>query len=195
MQIYTRTGDKGLTRIIGGSQVAKDSPRVTAYGTMDELNSIVGIIVSMATNYSNLQKELMEIQQLLFDCGNDLANPDKSGESRLTKENTLWLESLIDGYSEKAPTVESFILPGGSLLASYAHFARTVARRAEREIVTFYWNNDSNEEVLRFVNRLSDYFFALARYINANEGVSDVLYERSGKVFHTEITKDDIPKM
>jgi len=195
MQIYTRTGDKGLTRIIGGSQVAKDSPRVIAYGTVDELNSIVGIIVSMATNYPDLQKELMNIQQLLFDCGNDLANPDKSKEGRLNKDNTLWLESLIDGYSQKAPVVESFILPGGALLASYAHFARTVARRAEREIVTFYWNNDSNEEVLRFVNRLSDYFFALARYINANEGDSDVLYERSGKVFHTEITKADIPEM
>ena len=195
MQIYTRTGDKGLTRIIGGSQVTKDSPRVTAYGTVDELNSIVGIIVSLATSHIELQKELMEIQQLLFDCGNDLASPESAKEARLVKDNTLWLESLIDDYSQKAPVVESFILPGGALLASYLHFARTVTRRAEREIVSFQWNNDTNEEVIRFVNRLSDYFFAVARYVNATEGVNDVLYERSGKVFHPEITKEDIPEM
>ncbi|UUX33320.1 cob(I)yrinic acid a,c-diamide adenosyltransferase [Fundicoccus culcitae] len=195
MQIYTRTGDKGLTRIIGGSQVTKDSSRVTAYGTIDELNSIVGIIVSLAKEYGDLQEELMEIQQLLFDCGNDLANPESPKEARLKKENTLWLESRIDEYSQKAPTIESFILPGGSLIASYLHFARTVARRSEREIVSFQWKNDTNQEVMRFINRLSDYFFACARYVNAKEGVSDVLYERSGKVFHTEITKADLPEI
>jgi len=195
MQIYTRTGDKGYTRLIGGSQIAKDSKRVVAYGTVDELNSVVGIAASMSEKFNDLQKELNTIQQYLFDCGNDLANPAIDATYRMTKENTLWLEERIDFYSDKAPTVESFILPGGTTLASYLHFARTVARRAEREIVSFQWSNDTNPEAVRFVNRLSDYFFAVARFVNAEENVKDILYERSGKVFHTEISKEDLKKM
>ena len=192
MQIYTRTGDKGYTRIIGGMQVAKDSERVTAYGTVDELNSIVGMAASSDEATPALREELMTIQQYLFDCGNDLATPHGKNPYRVHKELTLWLESRIDEYADVPPVVESFILPGGTKLASQLHFARTVARRAEREIVTFMWTNDMNEEVVRFVNRLSDYFFAVARVVNAEANVQDVLYERSGRVFHTEITKADL---
>lgn len=192
MQIYTRTGDKGYTRIVGGIQLAKDEARVVAYGTVDELNSIVGIIASLDETKPQLRTELMQIQQYLFDCGNDLATPHGKNPYRVTKELTLWLESRIDAYADIPPVVESFILPGGTTLASTLHFARTVARRAEREIVTFQWTNDMNDEVLKFVNRLSDYFFAIARVVNTQANVKDVLYERSGRVFHTEITKKDL---
>ena len=192
MQIYTRTGDKGYTRIVGGVQLAKDEARVVAYGTVDELNSIIGVIASLTETSADLREELMQIQQYLFDCGNDLATPHGKNPYRVTKELTLWLESRIDAYATIPPVVESFILPGGTTLASTLHFARTVARRAEREIVTFQWTNDMNDEVLKFVNRLSDYFFAIARVVNAQKNVKDVLYERSGRVFHTEITKADL---
>lgn len=194
MQIYTRTGDKGYTKIVGGIQLAKDADRVKAYGTIDELNSIVGMIVSSDEVNSDLKEELMTIQQYLFDCGNDLATPHGKNPYRVKKELTLWLERLIDQYADIPPVVESFILPGGSKGASMLHFARTVARRAEREIVSFQWTNDFNEEVLKFVNRLSDYFFAIARVMNVRAGITDILYERSGKVFHTEITKADLEK-
>lgn len=193
MQIYTRTGDKGFTKIVGGIQLAKDADRVKAYGTVDELNSIVGMAISLDETTPALREELKTIQQYLFDCGNDLATPHGKNPYRVSKELTLWLESRIDEYAQIPPVVESFILPGGSKLASQLHFARTVARRAEREIVTFQWTNEMNEEVLKFVNRLSDYFFALARVANSQAGITDVLYERSGKVFHTEITKADLP--
>lgn len=192
MQIYTRTGDKGYTKIVGGAKLAKDADRVKAYGTIDELNSIVGMAISMEEATPAIKTELMTIQQYLFDCGNDLATPHGKKPYRVSPELTLWLESRIDEYAKIPPEIESFILPGGSKLASVLHFARTVARRAEREIVTFQWTNEMNEEVLKFVNRLSDYFFALARAMNAQQGVSDVLYERSGKVFHPEITKADL---
>lgn len=192
MQIYTRTGDKGYTRIVGGAQLAKDADRVNAYGTVDELNSIIGMAVSLPEIKPALKEELMLIQQYLFDCGNDLATPHGKNPYRISKKETLWLESRIDEYAGIPPTVESFILPGGTQLASKLHFARTVARRAEREIVTFQWTNDMNHDVLKFLNRLSDYFFAIARVINAEANVTDVLYERSGRVFHTEITKADL---
>lgn len=192
MQIYTRTGDKGYTRIVGGAQLAKDADRVNAYGTVDELNSIIGMAVSLPETKPALKEELMLIQQYLFDCGNDLATPHGKKPYRISKKETLWLESRIDEYAGIPPTVESFILPGGTQLASKLHFARTVARRAEREIVTFQWTNDMNHDVLKFLNRLSDYFFAIARVINAEANVTDVMYERSGRVFHTEITKADL---
>ncbi len=192
MQIYTRTGDKGYTRIIGGIQLAKDSERIKAYGTIDELNSFVGYAVTLIKNNDSLKKELTQIQQCLFDCGNDLATPKGKGTYRVTSSLTEWIEKCIDAHVDIPPEVESFILPGGSQAASVLHICRTIARRAEREIVTFQWTNDMNEEVLIFVNRLSDYFFSVARVANANEGIKDVLYERSGKVFHIDLKKEDL---
>lgn len=192
MQIYTRTGDKGYTRIIGGTQLAKDSERINAYGTIDELNSFVGYAITLIKNNDSLKKELTQIQQCLFDCGNDLATPKGKGTYRVTSALTKWIEKCIDAHVDIPPEVESFILPGGSQAASVLHICRTIARRAEREIVTFQWTNDMNEEVLIFVNRLSDYFFSAARVANANEGIEDVLYERSGKVFHIDLKKEDL---
>lgn len=192
MQIYTRTGDKGYTKIIGGIQLAKDSERIKAYGTIDELNSFVGYAITLIKNNDSLKNELTQIQQYLFDCGNDLATPTGKGMYRVTSDLTEWIEKCIDDYADIPKEVESFILPGGSQAASILHICRTIARRAEREIVTFQWTNDMNEEVLTFINRLSDYFFSLARVVNANEGIEDVLYERSGKVFHIDLKKEDL---
>lgn len=196
MQIYTRTGDHGTTRIIGGRSVHKDSQQVEAYGTVDELNSIIGMIVALEETPNDMKEELMLIQQYLFDCGNDLATPEKHDKYpyRTNADLVTWLESRIDEYAPIPPTVESFILPGGTQLAAQLHFARTVTRRAERRIVSLQQEQTINQHVLKFINRLSDYFFALARVANSQAGVEDVLYERSGRVFHTELTKKDIPK-
>ena len=196
MQIYTRTGDHGTTRIIGGRSVHKDSQQVEAYGTVDKLNSIIGMIVALEETPNDMKEELMLIQQYLFDCGNDLATPEKHDKYpyRTNADLVTWLESRIDEYAPIPPTVESFILPGGTQLAAQLHFARTVTRRAERRIVSLQQVQTINQHVLKFINRLSDYFFALARVANSQAGVEDVLYERSGRVFHTELTKKDIPK-
>lgn len=208
MQLYTRVGDKGQTKINGNYTVSKASIRVEAYGTVDELNSFVGVAASSPEAWPELVDELQHIQQFLFDCGNDLAtsNTDKY-PYRMTEEPTKWLEGVIDGYAGEPKPLESFILPGGTGLAADLHVCRTVTRRAERVIVAF---NDylaaseekedyetkrkeaeANPHVQKFVNRLSDYFFAVARVANHRAGRDDVLYERSGKVFHLDVTKED----
>lgn len=192
MQIYTRVGDKGYTNIIGGGKIAKDSSRVRAYGELDELNSNVGFAISCIDN-EKVKKELLEIQKFIFDCGTDLADPQMK-EKKIGKQTIEWLEERIDFYSDIPDEVESFILPGGSPGGGMLHICRTVARRAERTIVEFQWTNDMFEDNLKFINRLSDYFYALARVINKENNISDTLYDRGGKVFHTNITKKDIIK-
>jgi cob(I)alamin adenosyltransferase len=208
MQIYTRIGDKGQTKINGNYTVNKDSKRVEAYGTIDELNSFVGIAASSEEAWPELKKELQQIQHFLFDCGNDLATSNtEKYPYRMTIEATKWLESLIDDYAEEPKALESFILPGGTGLASKLHACRTITRRAERTIVAFnHYLEVSKEEdsyetkrkeaeanpyVQMFVNRLSDYFFAVARVVNHRADVEDVTYERGGKVFHLDVTKED----
>lgn len=184
MRIYTKTGDKGMTKLVGGSKVAKDSDRVESYGTIDELNSWIGWIISEAKDHE-IKQELQEIQQLLFDLGTDLATPESTGrENRLFSGASSWLEERIDQYTDEAPEIERFILPGGTPIASMLHVARTVTRRAERSIVGLSWTASLNSEIVIFVNRLSDYFYALARVINAREKQEDVFYQKSEKVFH-----------
>ena len=208
MQIYTRVGDKGQTKINGNYTVYKDSARVEAYGTVDELNSFVGLAASSNEAWPELKTELQQIQQFLFDSGNDLAtsNTDKY-PYRMDLEPTRWLESIIDDYANEPKPLESFILPGGTSLASQLHVCRTVTRRAERAIVSFHQyleeskttknydtgrqEAESNPHVLMFINRLSDYFFAVARVANHRADVEDVLYDRSGKVFHLDAKKED----
>lgn len=185
MQIYTRTGDKGQTRIIGNEVIAKDHSRVEAYGTIDELNSYLGVIMASSQLAADLKEELYQIQQLLFDCGTDIATPAGYMEPRTPDAAVKWLEDRIDQYTNIPPKIESFILPGGNLEASQLHFARTICRRAERRVVTFMSESDSNanQSVLIFLNRLSDYLFVLARLVNHQMGSPETFYERSGKVF------------
>lgn len=186
MKIYTKTGDKGMTKLVGSSTVAKDSDRVESYGTIDELNSWVGYIISqLPQENQEIKEELEALQHLLFDAGTDLSTPIEAQRPfKLQKESVHWLEQRIDFYTAQSPDIDRFILPGGTPAASMVHVARTIARREERIIVRLNWTAKINEEVLIFTNRLSDYFYALARYLNVQAQRPDVFYERSEKVFH-----------
>ena len=186
MKIYTKTGDKGMTKLVGSSIVAKDSDRVESYGTIDELNSWVGYIISqLPQENQEIKEELEALQHLLFDAGTGLSTPIEAQRPfKLQKESVHWLEQRIDFYTAQSPDIDRFILPGGTPAASMVHVARTIARRAERIIVRLNWTAKINEEVLIFTNRLSDYFYALARYLNVQAQRPDVFYERSEKVFH-----------
>lgn len=188
MKIYTRTGDKGMTGVIGG-RVKKDSIRVDAYGTVDELNAFVGqaIVLMDAAKHKEMMDDLTEIQHELFDAGSDLAYVKAPEGMELTykinAEMVTRLEQWIDRYDAECQPLKRFILPGGSPVSAALHVCRTVARRAERRVVTLAEQESINEEVRRYLNRLSDFFFAIARAANVRDGVGDVEYKRGGEVF------------
>ncbi|UOQ95401.1 cob(I)yrinic acid a,c-diamide adenosyltransferase [Halobacillus shinanisalinarum] len=186
MRLYTKTGDKGQTSVIGG-RVDKDDVRVEAYGTVDEANSFVGKARSELTDsrFSDVQEELEKIQHELFDCGSDLANKKSNRPFKLQEESVEWLEQRMDDYIKQAPELERFILPGGSPAASTLHIARTITRRAERLVVSLQKHETIHPVCLTYLNRLSDYFFALARYVNMILETKDVEYIRSAKVFRS----------
>lgn len=192
MKIYTRTGDKGQTSIIGG-RVDKDHIRVEAYGTVDEANGFVGqaVIQLQPDLFQDVLEDLEKIQHELFDCGGDLANVTKKHTPKLTEEAITYLENRIDAYTREAPELERFILPGGSPAAATLHIARTITRRAERLVVTLM-KEDANLSTLplQYLNRLSDYFFAVARVVNFRQGVKDVEYIRSAAVFRDRTRKE-----
>ncbi|MBT2636681.1 cob(I)yrinic acid a,c-diamide adenosyltransferase [Bacillus sp. ISL-39] len=193
MRLYTRTGDKGKTSIIGG-RVEKDDIRVEAYGTVDEVNCFVGQAVTQLDTsiFADILEDLEKIQHELFDCGGDLANVTKSRALKLTKESVEYLEKKIDELIVEAPKLERFILPGGAPAAASIHLARTVTRRAERLVVSLLKADPYvSETALQFLNRLSDYFFALARVINSRLNLQDVEYVRSAKVFRGGKRKED----
>lgn len=186
MKIYTKTGDKGMTKLVGSTTVAKDSDRVESYGTIDELNSWVGHIISQLPSENQAVKnELKLLQNFLFDVGTDLSTPIEAKRPfKLQPESVTWLEERIDYFTAESPDIDRFILPGGTPEASMVHVARTIARRGERAIVRLNWTAKINEQVLIFTNRLSDYFYALARYLNVQANEPDIFYERGEKVFH-----------
>lgn len=188
MRIYTKTGDKGQTSIIGG-QVDKDDIRVEAYGTVDELNSFVGMAVAQLKGeiFQDIMEDLEKIQHELFDCGGDLASISEKRPLKLVEEAVYYLEKRIDTFMDETPALEKFILPGGSEAASTIHVARTITRRAERLVVTLMKADEQIPTLpLQYLNRLSDYFFALARVINYRSKVEDVEYIRSAKVFKSK---------
>ncbi|PLR77316.1 ATP:cob(I)alamin adenosyltransferase [Bacillus sp. V3-13] len=193
MRIYTRTGDKGQTSLIGG-RVDKDDIRVEAYGTIDEVNCYVGQAMAELDRklFSDVLGDLEKIQHELFDCGGDLANISKTRQLKLTEETVAYLEKKIDEFIAEAPKVERFILPGGTKASASIHIARTVTRRAERLVVKLAKTDENMPPVtLQYLNRLSDYFFALARVVNYRSGVNDVEYIRSAKVFHEGKRKEE----
>jgi cob(I)alamin adenosyltransferase len=193
MRIYTRTGDAGKTSIIGG-RVDKDDTRVEAYGTVDEVNCFVGqAIVELDSQiFADVLADLEKIQHELFDCGGDLANVIEKRENKLQKESIDYLELRIDEFMEEAPELERFILPGGTKPAASIHIARTITRRAERLVVKLAKADPKTPLISqKYLNRLSDYFFALARVINYRLGVKDVEYVRSAKVFRDGKRKED----
>ena len=177
-KIYTKTGDKGSTSLASGKRVSKDHYRIKAYGTVDELNSILGIVRIKAS--SKIKKIISDIQNDLFDLGADLATPEqkkyKFTPLRITKNQVNRIEKSIDQYNKKLGTLNSFILPGGSESASFLHNARTVARRAETQTVALSKKEKINKEALRYINRLSDLLFVLSRVEN-NNGKKDILWK------------------
>ncbi|MEB1808689.1 MAG: cob(I)yrinic acid a,c-diamide adenosyltransferase [Bacillaceae bacterium] len=186
MRLYTRTGDEGKTSVVGG-RLTKDDTRVIAYGTTDEVNCFVGQAITQLDPelFEDIINELVKIQHELFDCGGDLAML-KATETRPFKakeEMVVFLEERIDEYIKEAPELERFILPGGSPAAATIHVCRTVTRRAERYVSRLQRESETNPIVLKYLNRLSDYFFAIARVVNHRLGVKDVEYERSAIVF------------
>jgi len=177
-KIYTKTGDKGSTSLASGKRVSKDHYRIKAYGTVDELNSILGIVRIKAS--SKIKKIISDIQNDLFDLGADLATPEqkkyKFAPLRITENQVNRIEKSIDQYNKKLGTLNSFILPGGSESASFLHNARTVARRAETQTVALSKKEKINKEALRYINRLSDLLFVLSRIEN-NNGKKDILWK------------------
>ena len=167
MKVYTKKGDKGQTSLIGGTRVPKSSLRIEAYGTVDELNSYIGLIRDAIKDDASIAI-LQEIQDRLFTIGSSLASdPDKSKMviPDLLEEDILLLERQIDKMQEVLPALKAFVLPGGHLTASFAHVARCVCRRGERIAVDLSQNEYVDQKVLSYLNRLSDYLFVLARYI------------------------------
>jgi cob(I)alamin adenosyltransferase len=184
MKIYTRTGDEGETGVIGG-RCNKDDVRVEAYGTVDELNAFVGEAISRLDpeKFADLIADLTEIQHELFDAGGDLAQAGKKRHYQVKAEMVTRLEEWIDKYEAECPPLQRFILPGGTTASAALHLCRVVARRAERRVVTLCREQETNPEVRRYLNRLSDFFFTVARVANVRAGVSDVEYKRGGQVF------------
>ncbi|MEJ5350451.1 MAG: cob(I)yrinic acid a,c-diamide adenosyltransferase [Melioribacteraceae bacterium] len=175
MKIYTKQGDEGKTSLLGGERVWKDNQRIQAYGTVDELNAILGIVVTELKS-EELKEELRSIQSELFTIGADLATPNNKSVKIVRVDNnfTKRIEALIDKYDEKLPELKNFILPGGSKASAYLHLARTVCRRAEREIVSLIKEVEINPEIEVYLNRLSDLLFVLARYENYISGIEDI---------------------
>ena len=170
--VYTRKGDDGTTGLVGGQRIKKNHARLEAYGTMDELNSFVGLLATEVTNEDD-RKILLEIQNDLFAVGCELATIDRVPKHAVTTERVEWLEHAIDEADEMCGGWRGFILPGGSHAAAQAHVCRTVCRRLERRIYAIDDGVETDPVLLQYVNRLSDFFFVLAKKINILLGVEE----------------------
>jgi cob(I)alamin adenosyltransferase len=179
VKIYTRTGDEGSTGVVGG-RVHKDDVRVEAYGTIDEANSFVGEAITRMDPvvYQDIIADLTQIQHELFDAGGDLAQVGKNRNYKMKQEMVDRLEAWIDRYEEECQPITQFILPGGSSISSGLHMVRVLVRRAERNVVTLCHEHETNDVVRRYLNRLSDFFFTIARVANVRSNVEDVKYRR-----------------
>ncbi|TAK34643.1 MAG: cob(I)yrinic acid a,c-diamide adenosyltransferase [Chloroflexota bacterium] len=186
MKIYTRTGDKGESSLFGGKRVPKDSARVEAYGSVDELNSHIGLVRSLNPP-EEIDQILAQIQDDLFVLGGDLATPREqadAGVPRIRDEDTTKLESQIDRIDAQLPPLHVFILPGGTVVAAHLHVARTICRRAERRVVTLAREQNIGTTPLTYLNRLADFLYVLARYANHLQGGTETIWhrlERQGK--------------
>ncbi len=172
-KIYTRTGDKGTTGLGDGTRVDKDSPRVEAYGTVDELNSVIGLLLT-ETLPDKLRTVLTDIQHDLFDLGGELCIP---GRSVVTEARVTQLEVILDDLNADLSPLKEFILPGGSRAATICHMARTVCRRAERRVITLTKIETVPDVTVKYVNRLSDLLFVMARFLNKHAGQGDVPWQ------------------
>jgi cob(I)alamin adenosyltransferase len=187
MKIYTKTGDKGLTGLIGGKRIPKSDIRIIAYGSVDELNSYIGLsisllskhILSSSSSFSDIIVTLSRIQNELFVIGSDLADPDLSKSSSLRVQSNMItvLENDIDNYEKELSPITYFILPGGSIESSNLHIARSIARRTETNVAKLFLEDMINNLVLVYLNRLSDLLFVLSRTINKRLQISDIAWK------------------
>jgi cob(I)alamin adenosyltransferase len=181
MKIYTKTGDRGKTGLFGGDRIKKNHLRIETYGTIDELNSVLGIAISNSKN-KKLKTMLIYLQNELFQLGSDLATllgskfEDKI--SRIGQKHIEIIENWIDELNKELPEFNRFILPGGGFVAAHLHLARTVCRRAERTCVSLLEEVEINEHIQPYLNRLSDFLFIAARYANFSEDISDIFVKR-----------------
>ncbi len=186
-KVYTRTGDKGDTHLVGGKRVPKDDPRIESYGTIDELNAILGIVRAFndaaprSPIAPRLDAILRQVQNELFDLGSELATPPDAeweGMIRIGDEQVKIVERTIDECQEDLEPLKSFILPGGGTIAAFLHQARTVCRRAERDILRLRRREPIGGGPLRYVNRLSDLLFVLSRWVSKHLGEPEYLWEK-----------------
>ena len=187
-RVYTRTGDRGDTALVGGKRVPKDSLRIVAYGTIDELNAVVGLARTFNAERREqgsdarwLDEALRRLQNELFDLGSELATPPEAhyeGMFRVGQAEVTALERLMDACQKDLPPLRSFVLPGGGRVNAFLHQARTVCRRAEREVLALSRVEPIGEWPLRYVNRLSDVFFVLSRWVAKHLGEQEYLWER-----------------
>lgn len=177
IRIYTKTGDDGTTGLFGGSRVSKDHLRIEAYGTVDELNAVIGVVRTCPLP-AQLEQQLGVISADLFTLGADLATPLDPPPiyeiPRVSEEHVVELERWIDTYDSELEPLKTFILPGGTSAAAHLHVARTVCRRAERRVVALAANEDIGTAVLHYLNRLSDFLFTASRIANASASVADI---------------------
>ena len=185
-KVYTRTGDAGQTGLVGGKRLPKDHPRIESYGSVDELNSVIGLALSfLAKKGASKRREklgliLEAIQQKLFDAGSELATlpgDEYEGQITLQAENVVWLEEIIDAMNEELQPLKSFILPGGTSLNAFLHQARTVCRRAERDILKLNQIDLVNPEIIKYINRLSDFLFVAGRWVTETLGETETLWQ------------------
>ena len=180
--IYTKTGDKGTTSLVGGKRVSKDDIRIEAYGSVDELNSFIGILDNLHNIQSDTKTMLRIIQNKLFNIGAYLATDFPIGTTStamgLSDDDITKLEHAIDEIDAELPPLNAFVLPGGSRVSSFAHVCRTVARRCERRIITLSEKSHIDPNVIKYINRLSDYFFVLARFNNIHNQIEEIFWDK-----------------
>ena len=192
-RVYTKKGDKGETSLVGGIRIPKDHPRMEAIGTVDELNSLVGLVRTfngqkpVSDRRDKFDGILQTIQQWLFDLGHELAcdpkNPPKKGQiAEMTAEKVQWLEEVMDAMNEELEPLDSFVLPGGSPVNAFLHQCRTVCRRAERVMVALSWEEDVGPQAIAFINRLSDTFFIFSRWVACTMGEDEILWNPSSSI-------------
>jgi len=177
MKIYTKTGDDGTTGVQGGKRISKSNLRIKAYGTIDELNATIGLVLAKKFD-DDIEDLLRNIQNDLFVAGSDLSNPDLSNmKNRITKEMVANIEKNIDRLENELPPITNFILPGGHEVASLIHIARTIVRRAETIVISLNEKEKVNDECKKFLNRLSDLLFVIARTVNKKNGFNDIIWK------------------
>ncbi|MER5176142.1 MAG: cob(I)yrinic acid a,c-diamide adenosyltransferase [Candidatus Nitrosocosmicus sp.] len=182
MKIYTKTGDNGETSLFNGTRVKKNNMRIITYGTVDEVNSNIGLLLyylQQDEKFKDITELLLKIQNQLFILGSDLANPDTRLKNypRVSNEDVIFIETAIDKLEKNTEPLKSFILPGGSIESSYCHIIRTIIRRAEVNITSLFLNDEINKTCLIYLNRLSDLFFVLSRVINKIKNIQDILWK------------------